>query len=137
MPRVASAFLCNLAEIRGGTVSVLSAFVNQMSVASLPARGQLTLVVNLEIEDDDYDQAHILVVKVSFGEEEVLARVEMPTPGWTRFPGMDPDLPVSSPLVIPLVLEFRRPGLYWVTLTADGDQLVHLPYKVSVEMPQI
>jgi hypothetical protein len=137
MPRLAAAFLCTFAEERGGVVSVLSAFVNQLTTPALPTRGQVTLVADVEIEDADFGQAHIFVVTVNYEDGESLARVEIPTPPWERPPDADLDLPLHTPLIIPLVLEFRRAGRYWVALTADGEELVRRPYKVSTVMPQI
>jgi hypothetical protein len=137
MAKLATAFLCNFAEERGGVVYVLSAFINQMRAQSLPSRSQVTLVANFELEESDFGQPHLFVVTATLNDGEQLARIEGPTPPWPRPPEADPDLPITSSAIFPMSLEFRRQGLYWFDLSLDGEPLVHKPFKVYALMPSL
>jgi hypothetical protein len=52
-------------------------------------------------------------------------------------PDFDPDLPGRTTMAIPLVLDLRRAGIYYVTLNIDGEELARLPFKVTPTLPPV
>lgn len=141
MIRVDSAFIANAAQLEpSGLVSVLGAWVHNVAGAQLPVRQQVWFVARLWLERDDAEAAHTFTVLVehSDGSEQV-ARVEVaasPQPA-EAFDQIDPDLPISAPIVMPLALEFRRAGLYYFRLRVDGEELWSSPLKVHSVLPQM
>lgn len=117
---------------------MLGGFVDSVQAAQLPIRHQLWLVTRLAVEPADMETAHSFVVSVDHSDgTEQLARVEggfqpQPTPT-----GLDPEMPLGVPIVVPLFLEFRRVGVYQIRFRFDGDLLWEAPFKVRTLLPQM
>jgi hypothetical protein len=128
-----------MADQQTGLVSVLGAFADQIVGPQHPVRGQLWLVARLILDDADFDDAHVIIVVVEYqdGKEQV-ARFEAmtgtprPTPG-----SFDPDMPFGANLLLPMPLEFRRDGIYTVSLRIDGEVAWSAPLRVSTQLGQM
>ncbi len=132
---VQNALLCNAAEVDPrGLVSMLGAFVDQISGAELPVRGQLWLVARLVLGAAD-DGGHAFVVEVVGEGGEPVTRLDGSFQGPPPSGNSDPDLPQGGNLVMPLTLEFRRAGLYEVRLLLDGEPRAELPLRVRLTTP--
>jgi len=122
-----------------GLVSVLGAFADRIQGPELPVRGQLWFVARLELEERDFDQTHVFVVAVQHSDRtEQVARLE--ASAFTGHPiegQFDPEMPLGSNLVVPLPLEFRRLGIYEVSLVADGEPIWSCPLRVDTSLPAI
>ncbi len=132
---VHNAMLCNAAEVDPrGLVSMLGAFVDQISGGSLPIRGQLWLVARVVLSAAD-DGEHGFQVEVVGRDGEQVTRVDGTFAGPPPGPGTDPELPTGGNLVVPLALEFRRAGIYDVRLGLDGETRAELPVRVRLIHP--
>jgi hypothetical protein len=137
MPSLQTAFLCNAASPdANGLVSVLGGFVDKVSALQLPVRSQIWLVARVVLDEADRKSQHVVVIQVDHtdGTEQVL-RVEGTQP--PQMGDFDPDLPVGALVILPMALEFRRVGLYNVSLIVDGDRLWECPLKVETQLPQL
>ena len=95
------------------------------------------LVARIEWAEHELDQIHVVRVQVVFHEdEEQLASLEAPAQV-ARTADMVPDLPVKAVMVVPLPLDIRRSGRYWVRLSVDGEELKALPLSVEITLPQL
>jgi len=133
--------LCNAAHLdTTGLVSVLGGWVDSVAGPQLPVRSQLWIAARLTIEPSDVTTPHTLqiVVEHASGDEQV-ARVDAGLPPGTpeSIEGIDPEMPIGIPVVVPLPLEFRRTGRYLVRLIVDGERLWESPIKVLTTFPQV
>jgi hypothetical protein len=139
MARLQAGFLCNAASVEGtGLVSVLGAFIDTVLGPQLPIRQQLWVVARFETEPADLDQVHTVSIVVEHSDGEQLARIE----GTTRLGAppsgaADPDLPMGFQIALPLLVEFRREGLYSVKLRLNGDEVLRRPMKVRALLPSM
>jgi hypothetical protein len=134
-----AALLANAASLEtSGLISMLGGFVDAVAAPQLPIRHQIWLIARLIAEQDDMSEPHALVVTVDHSDgTEQLARVEATTNAQAQMEGIDPDLPIGMPVVMPLFLEFRRLGLYHVRLVLDGELVWEGPFKVRTLLPQL
>jgi hypothetical protein len=134
-----AALLANAASLEAsGLISVLGGFVDAVAAPQLPIRHQVWLVARLLAETDDMTSPHAIVVTVDHSDgTEQLARVEATTNAQPEMSGIDPDLPIGMPVVMPLFLEFRRLGLYHIRLVLDGETVWEAPFKVRTLLPQL
>lgn len=139
MIEVQAAFLSNAASVEAnGLVSLLGAFVEVINTPQLPIRHQLWFVARLTVEEEDMDSPHSVVVTVENSDgTEPLARIEGSAPALVERGMLDPDVPTGMPVVIPMFLEFRREGLYYVRLVVDGEMMWEGRLKVRRLLPQI
>ncbi|MGH9078202.1 MAG: DUF6941 family protein [Acidimicrobiales bacterium] len=136
MPRLVMATLAHGAQDVAGLVSMLSGFIEAVSGPQLPLRQNLWLVSRLEVDTDELGQAMLVVVRVEHSDGEQLARVDANLVA-QRSPAYSVELPVGVNLVVPLSLEFRREGLYRVTVSADGEVLGGAALVVSAQLPAL
>jgi hypothetical protein len=122
-----------------GLVSALGAFADQIVGPQHPVRGQLWLVARFIVEDDDFDQAHVFIVTVDHNDgDEQVARFEATSTTPRPAPEtIDRDMPLGANLVLPMPLEFRRDGLYHVSLRIDGDAVWTSRLKVRSLLGQL
>jgi hypothetical protein len=134
-----AALLANAASLEAsGLISILGGFVDAVAAPQLPIRHQIWLVARLIAEPEDMNDPHAFVVTVDHSDgTEQLARVEATTNAQPQMDGIDPDLPIGMPVVMPLFLEFRRLGLYHVRLVLDGETVWEAPFKVRTLLPQL
>jgi hypothetical protein len=139
MAKLEAAVLANSALDHGGVVSMLGAFVSRVGGPEFPVRSQLFFVGRVQWEDADYGTHVVMLLRVEHSlDGEQLARFEATMfvdPEFRTAPGVDPQMPIGSNLVLPLFMEFRRAGMYLVTLTVNGEPLAELPLKVEVAIP--
>ena len=135
MPSVQAAMLCNAASVeQSGLVSMLGAFIDNISGPQFPIRHQLWLVARVQWNPGDEGRAHTLVVQVAHPDGEELFRVEG---GAAVGEGSDPTMPSGGNLVVPLLLDVRRPGIYQISLSMNGEPLWVGPLKIETQLPQI
>jgi hypothetical protein len=136
MPKLGTAFLANAASTdASGMVSVLGAFVELVGSPQLPARLQLWLVARMLYEEGDLDgSVHSFTVRVDHADGEPVARIDGGAQ-FTESPNADPDMPSGFQIVLPLALELRRQGIYFVQLLIDGDEKWSGPFKVRQILP--
>jgi len=132
---VQNAILCNAAEADPrGLVSMLGAFVDQISGPQLPIRGQLWLVARVVLTAAD-DGEHGFVLEVHGRDGEQVTRIDGSFQGQPPAMSQDPEMPTGGNLVVPLALDFRRAGIYDVRLLLDGVRRWELPLKVRLAAP--
>jgi hypothetical protein len=138
MAKVTTAMLCDHAHVYEGKVSVLGGFVSTLNGPSFPIAHTLWFVARLDLANDDFGRPHVVVLRCEHEDGEQLARFETtfnsegPPPNVV---GGDPELPSGLNIILPLPLEFRRSGMYYVTMSLDGDEVVRLPLKPKVQFP--
>lgn len=118
---------------------MLGAFIDRVGGPQLPVRIQIWLVARLEWLDEDFGNHHTVVIKIEREDDgEQVARID--GEAFTDRPpsgAFDPEMPIGGNLVIPIPAEFRRDGLYSVSLSVDAEELWRAPLKVHVELPQV
>ena len=140
MIRLQSALLANAAQLEpSGLVSLLGGWIDSVAGPEMPVRQQLWVVARLTLEPDDVKVAHTfrLVIEHSDATERVATFDTSIPPNAGPVDQIDPDLPLAIPLVLPMAAEFRRPGLYYVRLIVDGDELWSNTLKVRTVLPQV
>lgn len=126
------AFLCDTARDYGGRLSALGVFINLVRAPELPTVRELTLVIRVgwvtegssfELEDYPVD----VTVRDPDGEPIQGATFRASAASQTN---AHPELPAGANLVLPLVLELRRPGVHTVDISLEGHPMKSLPFKV-------
>jgi hypothetical protein len=138
--RLQSAFLANAAQLeQTGLLSVLGAFIDSVAGPQLPVRQQIWVVGRFEVTIAEASVAHpvSVIVERADGTEQV-ARMDvvLSAADELRLATFDPDLPIATPLVAPMPLEFRRTGLYLVRIVIDDVEMAALPLRVGTANPQ-
>jgi hypothetical protein len=139
--RVQAAFLANAAQLDPtGLISSLGGFIDTVTGEQLPVRQQIWLVGRLNVEAEDARLPHTVAVIVehSDGSEQV-ARIDIPLPAGPEgaLAGIDADMPLGVPIVIPLPLEFRHLGIYRARIVVDGDEVWGQSLKIVTTIPQL
>jgi uncharacterized protein YuzE len=125
------ALLCHAALVQeNGLLSVLGGGVDRVGGVEFPLRFALTLAFRIEWDDAELELPHSLLIRVEHPDGERLAEVQGGLVA-QRMPGVGPGMPVGSIAAVPLALDVRRPGLYRVRISVDGDELKALPLSVS------
>jgi hypothetical protein len=132
------AALCSAATFREGLLSILEAGLERFQPNSLPAVIQPVLVAKVSLDGSDVGQTHLVRAVVELldsGEaSERIADI-----GFSVQPRpADPDaLSLYAVLIHPLVLEVRKPGVYEVRITLNGEQAKRIPFQVFHNFPQV
>ncbi|MDQ6840368.1 MAG: hypothetical protein M3137_19045 [Actinomycetota bacterium] len=134
MPRLVMLTLALGAQETNGMISMLSGYVESIQGPQLPIRNHLFGVARLHVDEAEMGEPIVLVTRVEHADGEQVARVEVSIVAQVG-PDASPDLPHSVNLVFPLDLEFRREGLYRLTLTGAGEVLGEAPLRVTAQFP--
>lgn len=136
MPSVDLALLCHSATISNGLISILDGGLDLVETSVLPFRWMSTFLFRISWDDNELGEAHVIRVVFEHTDGEQLANLDagaIPE----RTSSNAPDLLVTTPAILPLPLEFRRAGRYWIRVLVDGDELKRLPFTVALTHPQL
>lgn len=122
------------AQESNGMISMLSGFVESIQGPQLPIRNHLFGVARLHVEEAELGQPIVVVSRVEHADGEQVSRVELTIVAHAG-PDYTGELPHGVNLVFPLDLEFRREGLYRLSLTAAGELLGEAPLRVAAQFP--
>ena len=136
--RVAAAFLADAANVREGTVSVLSGFINNINREKFPAPLKASLVVVVEYDDDE--------ARRGSPERSFRARCE-PTLGGTELFNIEGKFSLGSGSdsygYVPMVFSLHdakipMPGSYRIVFEGDGLERTDVRfYANSTSLPPI
>lgn len=130
--RIATALLADGANVREGTVSILSGFINQIQRTEFPSTLEATLVIVIEFEpnSDDYDQDIDLAFRLhdtESGTEVVSNEAELRVEGTNSRRGY-------VPIMLPLDdLEIPSPGTYLFRIDVGGD---HVTFELYADLAE-
>ncbi len=136
--RVAAAFLADAANVREGTLGVLSGFINTINRDEYPAPLGATLVVVIEYDEDEARRGD--------PERTFRARCE-PTVGGAEFFSLEGTFSLGGgndsfgyiPMVFPLAeAQIPMPGSYRIVFEGTGLERVDVRfYANSTDMPSL
>lgn len=115
---------------------MLSGFIEGVRGPQFPIRQLFWFVSRIEVEPWEVERPLVLVIRVEHADGEQLARVDA-TAMSQPHSVYDPDLPIGLNVLVPLSLEFRRPGRYVVSLSANGEELSTFSLKVTADLPSL
>lgn len=122
------------AQDTNGLLSMLSGFIEGIQGPQLPIRQYLWAVARLHVDAEDLGHQFVVVTRVEHADGEQIVRVETNVMA-QKSPQYSPDLPIGVNLTLPLNLEFRREGMYQLSLTTAGELLGAAPLKVTAQYP--
>lgn len=130
--RASTALLANAAEVREGLLYVLGGGIEQLWVPELPTEVGPSVVVSLELAEEDLGRPFTPHLLVQDPAGDALVDVEMPPAVPERMPGGVDDV-VLFPMVFTVGMEVRREGIHTMRLTADGDDLASLRFALRLQ----
>ena len=134
MPRLALVTFALGAQDSNGLISMLSGFIEGIQGPQLPIRQYLWAVARLHVDVGELGQEFVVVTRVEHADGEQIVRVETNVIA-QQSPHYSPDLPIGVNLTLPLSLEFRREGMYRLSLTTAGELLGEAPLRVTAQFP--
>ncbi|MPY95424.1 MAG: hypothetical protein GEV08_20920 [Acidimicrobiia bacterium] len=119
-------------EPAGGLLSVLGAGINRLAAQEAPFEITLTFASRLQWDEGELGQDHAWELIVSHADGERLAVIG----GSAKPEREDHHLPwpITTSILRPVPLLFRRPGTYTFTLRVDGEPLALLPLLVDLPL---
>lgn len=140
MPILQGALLCDAAHEYSGLVSILGGFVSATLVGAFPAHASIYFAGRVAFAEDELDRPHTIVVTAENEDGLILGEVRAAMPaGAARVVPAGavpiPEIASGANLCFPFPFPLTRPGMYWVVLRVDGDDLVRLPLKVMLADP--
>ncbi len=131
------ALLCSSATYRDGLLSVLEAGLEKFHAPALPAVIEPWLVFKVAFAPEDVAMVQLVRACVDLEEDadepERLADVGFSV---QAAPG-EGALTVYVVAIHPLTLQVRRPGVYAVNLSINGEPRRTIPFKVERQLPQV
>ena len=129
--RASTALLANAAEVREGLLYVLGGGIEQLWVAELPTEVGPTVVVSLELAEEDLGRPFTPHLLVRDPAGDALVDVEMPPAVPERMPGSVDDV-VLFPMVFTVGMQVQREGIHTMRLTVDGAELATLRFALRL-----
>lgn len=114
------ALLCDFATVREGLLHLLGGGLTRLWRPELPAPLNVTLSLLVELEQDELDVAHELVIDVRGPDDDPVAeaRAEFHAPSTDR---LEDGEKLTSPVVVPLhAVTTSRFGPHTIKVSIDG-----------------